>query len=45
MGKVEEETRSLLHFEEQVQEEVAQPQSKTCFERNHLMEVQKEETV
>ncbi len=45
MGKVEEEMRFLPHFEEPVQEEAVQPQSKIRFERNHLMEAQKEEMV
>ncbi len=45
MGKVEEEMRLLPHFEEPVQEEAVRPQSKACFERNCLVEAQKEEMV
>ncbi len=45
MGRVERKTRFLSRFEESVQEEAVQAQSKIRFERNHLMEAQKEETV
>ncbi len=46
MGKTERETKFLSRFEESIQEEEeVQPQSKIHFERNRLVEVQKEETV
>ncbi len=45
MGKVEGEMRFLPHFEEPVQEEAVQPQSKVHFERNCLVEMQKEEMI
>ncbi len=45
MGKVEREMRSMPYFEKPVQEEMVRPQSKVCFERNRLMEAQKQEMV